>query len=138
MLSADGDMEDKVWALEETMLNMPQIEIPIEHTIHGGIYVRKGVIPAGVAVTGEVYKNDHIVFVVSGDHSFTTDSGVKRVQGPCIFTAKAGAKRAGYSHTDTVWMTIHKTDKTTIEEIEDELWFTTDEKFDRWLEKWSE
>ena len=47
-----NDSLARVEALEECMLDLPQLELTTEHVIHGGMYARTIVIPAGVAITG--------------------------------------------------------------------------------------
>ena len=50
---------------------------------------------------------------------FTEDGGLERLSGPLTMTSPAGCKRAVYAHTDTTWTTIHRTDETDLEKIED-------------------
>lgn len=106
--------------LEELILQEPQVDLNTEHCLSGGVYARTIHIPAGTVLTGATHKKDHIN-IVCGDISVTTDEGAKRLTGYCIVPTKAGMKRAGYAHTDTVWTTICATDLTIIEDIEDEL-----------------
>ena len=44
-----------------------------------------------------------------------------RIKGPHTWMSKAGTKRLIYVHEDTIWSTIHKTDQTKVEDIENEL-----------------
>lgn len=111
---------DAVCRLEQAILQGPQIDLRTEHVLSGGVYARTIFIPAGTALTGATHKKDH-VNVVCGDISVTTDEGVKRITGYHVLPSKAGIKRAGIAHADTVWTTLCKTDLTDIEDIEDEL-----------------
>jgi len=105
---------------EAMLLQLPQVDLPITHTLSGGMYARTMSIPAGVAVTGATHKKDHLCVIV-GDISATTDNGVERLTGYNVIAAKAGIKRAVFTHSDTTWTTICKTDLVCIEDIEEEL-----------------
>ena len=45
----------------------------------------------------------------------------ERVSAPAIFVSKPGTKRAVYAHVDSVCITVHRTDKKDLDEIEREL-----------------
>lgn len=111
---------DAVCRLEQAILQGPQVDLRTEHVLSGGVYARTIHIPAGTVLTGATHKKDHIN-VVCGDISVTTDDGVKRITGYHVLPSKAGIKRAGIAHADTVWTTLCKTDLTDIEAIEDDL-----------------
>lgn len=106
--------------LEDELLKLPQVDLETQHCLSGGMYARTIMIKSGTALTGATHKTDH-VNIVSGDISVTTDEGVKRFTGYHVLPTKAGSKRAGYAHKDTMWTTVCKTDLVCIEDIEDEL-----------------
>lgn len=106
--------------LEEAILAQPQVDLCTEHTLCGHVYARTIRIPAGTALTGATHKKDHVNVVV-GDITVTTDNGPLRLTGYHVLPTKAGSKRAGIAHADTVWTTICHTSLTDIDAIEDEL-----------------
>lgn len=86
----------------------PQIEIPVTHKIHGGMYLRQITIPKDCLLTGQIYKFNHFDIMISGDITVSTDGGErKRFTGYNVFNGMNGKKRAGYAHEDTTWVTIH-------------------------------
>lgn len=101
-------------------------EFPLTHHICNGVYARELFIPAGTVLTGRIHKTKHISIVQQGDISVMTEEGMKRMQAPTVIQSDAGMKRAGYAHTDTIWITIHPTNLTDIEEIEDSLFYDSD------------
>lgn len=111
---------DAVRVLEAAMLQQPQVIVPIEHSAFGGMSIRRADIPAGTALTGALTKRDNVCIVI-GDITVTTDEGPQRLTGIHVLPAKAGAKRIGVTHTDTVWITVHRTDLTDIAAIEAEM-----------------
>jgi len=104
--------------LEHHLLQLPQITIEPKHYFIGGLCAREIVIPAGVCLTGKIHLEDHLNFV-TGDISVETDEGMTRLTGVQIAVpSKKGIKRAGYTHTQTIWTTVHATSATTPEEAE--------------------
>ena len=93
---------------EEFAKKQPQLEIPVKHYIHGGMYGREITIPKDTILTGQIYKFNHFDIMVSGDITVSTDNGeTKRLTGYNCFKGMAGKKRAGYAHEDTTWITFH-------------------------------
>ena len=97
---------------------MEQLSLDIEHIFSRGVYARKMLIPKGTILTGKMHKHKHLNIMLYGDIEIATDEGTKRINKPCIFESKAGTKRAGFAHEETVWITIHATEETDIEKIE--------------------
>jgi len=114
-------MQEKVKALQNELSKLPQYEPLTKHTFHGGMYCREVWRPAGVLVIGKVHKKEHFYMIVYGTVAITTDDGVKSVTGPCLLSSMPGTKRAVYAETDTLCMTFHRTDSTTVEEAEAEM-----------------
>jgi hypothetical protein len=60
-----------------------------------------------------------------GDIEIVTEEGSKRLHGFNILSCKAGTRRLGYVHEDTIWTTILQTEETDQEKIE-EMFFAQD------------
>jgi hypothetical protein len=114
-------MRKKVSVLQAEISKLPQYEPETKHTFHGGMYCRELFQPAGVLVVGKVHKKDHFYFIASGTVAVTTDDTVEQLTGPTILCSKVGTKRAIYAITDTLYMTIHVVESTTVEAAESEL-----------------
>lgn len=104
--------------LEAEMRELPQVEIPTTHDFAPGLYVRTITIPAGATLTGKVHATDHVFIISRGDMTLVTEHGRQRVQAPFQVIGKAGVKRAGYAHTETVCTNIHITDETDMARLE--------------------
>jgi hypothetical protein len=119
LLCAMPDPES-VWALEKHLVGLEQVDLQVEHLVHGGMCARTGLIPAGTVLTGALTNADNIC-VLFGDITVTTDDGPRRLTGFHVLPARPGFKRVGVAHEDTHWTTIFKTEQTDIEAIEDEM-----------------
>lgn len=124
--SVSGDLSlstvrEKIETLESEWKKLPQVEIPVVHRYSGGIYAREIIIPADTLLTGRIYKDDHFDVMVYGDVTVSSDDGLKRLQGFNIFPSKQGKKRAGYTHSETKWITFCSSKEMLNEEYLDHL-----------------
>ena len=107
--------------LEEAIKTLPQLEFEEKHHFAPGVYTRELFIPEGTVLTGKIHRHEIMNVLVSGTIRVTTDNGIERLTGPLIFNSKAGTKKAGYTETDVIWLNIHPTELTDLEEIEKEF-----------------
>lgn len=112
---------DKVLRLQDEMLRMPQVDIPIEHAFADGVYARTMRVPAGVALVGKLHKTRHLWFLMSGKVTVYTEFGLKTYEAPAMIVSEPGEKRVIVAHTDVVWTNIHATNETDPEKIEREV-----------------
>ena len=104
--------------LEKTMQAMAQVSLDVAHHFSDGVYARELFIPKGTILTGKMHKHNHLNIMLYGDIEIANSEGSKRMTGHCIFESKAGTKRAGFAHENTLWVTIHATKETDLEKIE--------------------
>ena len=103
------------------MVTMPQAELVTEHQFSPGMYMRKLFRPAGTLIVGKVHKQPHFFLCAKGEIIAWTESGMKRLQAGDVIESKPGTKRVTLAVTDAIGITIHRTDKTDLDEIEAEL-----------------
>lgn len=125
-----AEFRGSIHQLEQIVGAMPQVDMPVTHWHAHGLYGRQLFIPKGTVLTGKIHKYSHINVVLQGDISVSTEDGVKRIRAPYIFVAKAGVKRAGFAHEDTVWITFHASNETDLEALEKDLIAKSFEEFD--------
>lgn len=114
---AETSVQEKIEALEAEWLKLPQAHIPVTHHYAGGIYIREITIPAGTAITGRIYLDDHFDIMVSGEIIVSSIDGIKHLSGFNLFKGNQGKKRAGYTITNVHWFTICCSPDTEIESI---------------------
>lgn len=108
-MSCDPILKDQVRALQSAMETMPQVKLELKHYFANDVYARELIIPKDVTIVGKIHKYDHLVMIIKGELSFSTDdNSISRVKAPFIVHSKAGAKRAIYAHEDSVMVTVHK------------------------------
>lgn len=131
-LAQGADWRHKLERLDALLASVPQTEMPVTHRFSRGVYCRELFIPKETVLTGRIHKHSQINILLRGEISVLTESGVKRLQAPVVFESPAGAKRAGYAHEDTVWLTICGTDTTDPDALEDELTTRSYAEYDAW------
>ena len=94
---------------------------PLKHIFADGLYIREITMPANTFLTSKIHKTTHPYFVLSGDVSVITEDGTVRIKAPYSGITQAGTKRALYTHEETVWATVHKTNETDLKKIEAEV-----------------
>ncbi len=115
-----------IMALEKGMIECPEkiledgrpIELEAIHHFAPGMYARELRIPAGVLLTGKIHKTEHLNILAKGRIEISNMGESKELIAPQIFVSPPGTKRAGYAHEDSVWITIHATEETDLEQLE--------------------
>lgn len=114
---------ESVYRLEDFLKSIPGADTSaeaggdVEHHFSDGLYARQLTMPADTFIVGELHLKGQINFLMKGEIAVTTDEGVKILKAPQIVVSSAFTKRAGYAITETVWVTVSATDKTTVDEV---------------------
>ena len=113
---------EQIDRLQAEMVKMPQADLQTEHYFsESGMYCRKVFRPAGTLIVGKVHKQHHLFLCAMGEIIAWTETGMKRLQAGDVVESKPGTKRVTLAVTDAIGMTVHRTDKTDLDEIEAEL-----------------
>jgi len=111
---------EKVQLVQNAMLKFPQIDLPVHHILHGGMYSRSLVIPAGVAIAGAFIQVPTIL-VVSGNVTVYANDQAYEIDGYQVLVASAGRKQLFVAHADTNMTMTFATNATTVEDAENEF-----------------
>lgn len=101
------DYFKKVFDLQKSLLELEQLDIPVEHHFAPGNYARECFLPAGSVVIGKVHRHAHVNIISKGKVTVATSAGLHEYEAPLTFISEPGAKRALIVHEDTVWTTVH-------------------------------
>lgn len=105
---------------------MQEFDYPLEHLFCDGLYARRNWVPAGHTIITKVHIVEHITIVLYGECHVYDHSGKKSIiDMPNMWVTKPGTLRAIYCNTDTSWITVHPSDKKTVEEAEHEIFSET-------------
>lgn len=112
---------DQIDQLQNEMVKMPQAELTTEHHFSPGMYMRKVFRPAGTLIVGKVHKEPHFFLCAMGEIVAWTEKGMITLRAGDVVESKPGTKRVTLAVTDAIGVTIHRTEKTDLDEIEAEL-----------------
>lgn len=131
-----------IMALQEELLQRPQVDMPLRHYFAPGVYCRELTVPRGVCAIGKIHKTEHLSILSQGWIYVITESSEAFYAAPATILAQPGVKRAVFvpldSPADAVWTTIHPSNETDLEKLEAELIAPSYEDFQRYIEGRSE
>jgi hypothetical protein len=93
----------------------------MNHHFISGMYVRMAAAPKGMIFTTQIHKVRHPFFILKGKAKILTEKGVEILEAPHFGITEPGTKRLMEIMEDIVWYTVHATDKTTVEDVENEV-----------------
>lgn len=111
-------------AFEQALKEVPTATIgdstPLRHEFAEGCYVREILVPKGMLCVGKIHKHSHPRFLLRGETMvFTEHTGWRYFKAPSYVISQAGRKSIFYAMEDAVIVTVHVTDETDLEKIED-------------------
>lgn len=109
---------DKVRRLEAELLKLPQLELRTTHALHGGMYARTLLMPAGTIVTGVLIKVPTIMIVSGAVLVYIGTDEPLELVGYNVIPASAGRRQVVVAICDTEITAVFPTDATTIDEAE--------------------
>lgn len=112
---------EQIDRLQAEMAKMPQAELETEHFFSPGMYLRRVYRPAGTLIVGKVHKKPHFFLCAKGEIIAWTETGMRKLQAGDVVESQPGTKRVTLAVTDSIGVTVHLTDKTDLDEIEQEL-----------------
>jgi len=94
---------------------------PLKQSLVNGLYIREIFNPAGELIVTKIHKVKHIFFLLKGKMTIMQEDGQSIIEAPHYGVTKAGTKRVIYTHEDSIFVTVHPTNKKTVEEAEKEI-----------------
>lgn len=127
-----GGVRQRLYALQEAVGNLPEVDCPLQHVFAPGAYARTIFIPAGTVIVGKIHKHAHLNILSQGVALVVTETeGDRQLTGPLTMVSPPGTKRAVHALTDVVWTTIHLTNETDLEKIEEHVIARTFEEYEQ-------
>lgn len=128
-LALNGNMPEII-EIENLILSCEQVEMPVSHYHIDGVYVRQLFIPADTVLTGKIHNFESIAILAQGTIKIANGDDAYEITAPAVMVDKPGIKRIGYAVTDVTFITVHKTDKKEVPDIEEELVSATFEEYE--------
>jgi len=118
------DIRDNMLKVESAISQLPGVKFgddagPLKHTFADGLYIRQYTGIKDTIAISKLHKTNHPYFVMTGDASVMTEHGTVRIKAPYWGITKAGTKRILYFHEETIFITVHATEETDLEKIEE-------------------
>lgn len=113
---------DKIARLMASMQKEPdQVELDAQHLFCPGVYMRVLHMPAGSTVVSKIHKTEHFAIALTGKAQVVYADEKVIVEAPHIMVTKPGTQRALYILEDATWLTIHPTEETDVDTIEQNI-----------------
>lgn len=116
-LSMRQEAREKVFALENSMVEIEPAECPIRHFFAPGQYAREMTVPKGVVAVGAIHKTDNLVILSKGRMLLATPGGPVEIAAPHTMICKAGTKNSAIALEDSVWTNFFPTEETDTEKL---------------------
>ena len=98
-----------------------QTEGAITHNFADGQYIRQIVMPKNLVVSTKIHTKNHPFFIMKGEVSIYSANGLERIKAPFHGITEAGTKRVLYVHEECTFITVHRTDCLTVEDVLNEV-----------------
>ena len=115
------ELEEAIISVEGTTGEVMHEANPVKHTFAGGCYIREIYNPAHELIVTKIHKKEHPFFLMKGEMSILTEEGIQNIKAPYQGVTKPGTKRAIYTHEECIFITVHATENTTVEDVEEEV-----------------
>jgi len=113
---------ESVDALQSAMVELPQAPgMDTTHFFGGGMYCRRIAIPAGRVIVSKVHSTEHMFIGCVGELLVAGQGENYTLRPGDVVVSPVGTKRVVFSVTDVVVMTVHKTDRISVDNLEEEL-----------------
>lgn len=133
-----GDIQQRAYInvvrdVQQQLSESPDhIDVPVQHHFAPGVYMRQMDAAAGTLVVSKMHRTEHMNILVKGSLTVATEDGIQLMTAPCVLKSMPGTKRIGYFHEDSSWITVHPTEETDLEKIEQQV-IVPDEEIDQFL-----
>ena len=115
-----ADVLEKIGAFEKAATGHEPVEVPTDHLIHAGMYVRTVIVPQDMVLTGALMKRATIVIVVGSAAVLAGDEWLE-LEGYNVIPASAGRKQVFVSRSPLIITMLFPTQAKTVEDAEAEF-----------------
>jgi hypothetical protein len=114
-------VNDQIEAVEQKLLQLPQIDCPLVHRFAPSVYMREVTMPVGSFVIGHEHNTEHFNVVLTGKARVMIDGMVEDIVAPCVFVSKPSVRKILFIVEEMKWATVHPTEETNLEVLDSVL-----------------
>jgi len=96
-------------------------DLPVVNSFSDGVYSRSLFMPKGSIIVGKKHKTRHLNMIMSGSARVWMDGEIRDVKAPDIIESHAGCRKVLIVVEDMWWTTVHVTDETNVDKIEEDI-----------------
>ncbi len=93
----------------------------VEHRFAPGVYMRTITMPTGSYVIGHKHNTSHANVILSGDALVMMDGEIRKFSAGDVVNSNSGVRKMLFIMQECRWMTIHPTEETDIQRLEETL-----------------
>lgn len=133
-----GDIQNKAYisvvrdVQQQITDNAELIDVPVDHHFAPGVYMRQMNAKAGTLVVSKMHRTEHMNILLTGSLTVATEDGIELLKAPLVIKSMPGTKRIGYFHEDSSWITVHPTQTTDLDLVEQQV-IVPDDEIDQFL-----
>ncbi len=111
----------RIEKVEERLIQEEQVDCPVVHHFSPGVYVREITMPKDSVIVGHKHNTKHLNIVSKGSCILVDlDTEEKtHIEAPYTFESEAGVRKVLYIVEECVWSTVHVTEETDLDKIEE-------------------
>jgi len=114
------DLYDQIAETEGHIVGHVDEEM-VSHHFSDGVYAREYFLKKGDVVVGKIHRHNHIAMMMQGKAKVFSERGEIIMEAPHIWNSVAGERRAVFAIEDCIFVTIHPTDETDLDKIEEQV-----------------
>jgi len=115
-------MNTNIALLQGSLKQLPQLDCEVINHFSPGVYIRECRMPALSFIIGKTHKTEHFNQVFDGECFVSINGEPKKLyKAPSMFKSNSGDKKFIFAIKPTIWLTIHPTDETDLDKLEEEL-----------------
>lgn len=112
---------DRLDQVEAIMHEMGAKEFELGDFFCGGMYIRPVIVEAGDELVSKIHGVEHPFFLMAGKIVVIDEDGEHEINAPHIDITLPGTRRYARAIERCLWVTVHRTDKLTVDEVEKEV-----------------
>jgi hypothetical protein len=105
----------------EVQVYTKEVDCPVKHGFSNGVYLREIFMPQGSYVIGKEHTTQHFNIILKGSAYVMMNDDIHFITAPTTFVSEPGTRKVLYIIEDMIWQTVHPTEETDIDVLEETL-----------------